>query len=56
MIKFLKSVGHEMKLVHWPSLKENHRDTSIVIISSILFGAFLGLIDFLLSLATQKFL
>ncbi|GFZ27280.1 preprotein translocase subunit SecE [Lactobacillus corticis] len=49
MIKFFKSVGHEMKLVHWPSFKENRRDTSIVVTFSILFGLYLGGIDYLLS-------
>lgn len=45
MIKFFKSVGHEMKLVTWPTYKQNRRDTLIVIITSILFAAYLGALD-----------
>ena len=42
MIKFFKSVAQEMKMVTWPSAKQNRHDTAIVITSSILFAAYLG--------------
>ncbi|CCI85212.1 hypothetical protein FC52_GL001207 [Lactobacillus pasteurii DSM 23907 = CRBIP 24.76] len=53
MIKFFKSVGKEMKLVTWPTFKKNRRDTAIVIGSSILFAAYLGLLDWAFSSLTQ---
>lgn len=53
MIKFFKSVGHEMKLVTWPSAKQNRHDTVTVITSSILFAAYLGALDWLFSWLTQ---
>ncbi|MBD5429759.1 preprotein translocase subunit SecE [Lactobacillus sp.] len=56
MIKFFKSVGQTMKKVSWPSWKQNRRDTSVVVGSSILFAAYLGLLDLLFSYMTQLFL
>ncbi|MBA1393995.1 preprotein translocase subunit SecE, partial [Lactobacillus sp. XV13L] len=53
MIKFLKSVGEEMRLVTWPSAKQNRHDTAIVIGSSILFASYLGLLDLVFSSMTQ---
>lgn len=54
MIKFFKSIGHEMKLVKWPSAKQNRRDTATVITSSILFAAYLGALDWLFTWLTQR--
>ena len=45
MIKFFKSVGQEMKLSHWPSAKENRRDTANVVVTSLLYAIFLGALD-----------
>lgn len=45
MIKFFKSVGQEMKLCHWPSAKENRRDTANVVVTSLLYAIFLGALD-----------
>ena len=53
MIKFFKSVGHEMKLVTWPSFKQNRHDTATVITSSILFAIYLGALDQAFSTLTQ---
>ncbi|WEV41045.1 preprotein translocase subunit SecE [Lactobacillus sp. ESL0684] len=53
MIKFLKSVGHEMKLVTWPTAKQNRHDTAIVVGTSILFAVYLGALDLLFSSLTQ---
>ncbi|MDF7638369.1 preprotein translocase subunit SecE [Lactobacillus sp. ESL0791] len=56
MFKFLKSVGHEMKLVSWPSAKQNRHDTIIVIVVSILFAIYLGALDWLFTSLAQWFL
>ena len=54
MIKFFKSVVKEMKMVTWPSAKQNRHDTMTVIASSVLFAAYLGALDWLFSWLTQK--
>lgn len=54
MIKFIKSVVQEMKLVTWPTAKQNRHDTLIVITSSILFAVYLGALDWLFSWLTQR--
>lgn len=56
MFKFIKSVNQTMAKVSWPTWKQNRRDTGVVIISSILFGSYLGLLDLLFSYLTQMFL
>ncbi len=56
MFKFIKSVNQTMAKVSWPTWKQNRRDIGVVIISSILFGAYLGLLDLLFSYLTQMFL
>ncbi|BDR60835.1 preprotein translocase subunit SecE [Lactobacillus xylocopicola] len=56
MIKFFKSVGKEMRLVTWPSAKQNRHDTGIVIVTSILFASYLGLLDLLFGKLTQLFM
>lgn len=53
MIKFFKSVGHEMKEVTWPTYKQNRRDTMTVIITSLLFAIYLGALDWAFSSLTQ---
>ncbi|WP_056974686.1 preprotein translocase subunit SecE [Holzapfeliella floricola] len=45
MMKFLKSVFAEMKLVSWPTLKENRHDTWVVISTTVMFAVYLGLLD-----------
>lgn len=42
---FLKSVGHEMKLVEWPTRKQNLHDTGTVITTSVFLALFLGACD-----------
>ena len=56
MFKFFKSVNQTMAKVSWPTWIQNRRDTGVVVISSILFGAYLGLLDLLFSYLTQLFL
>lgn len=53
MFKFFKSVKEEMKKVTWPTAKQNRRDTAIVVGASILFGLYLGALDWLFTSLTQ---
>ena len=53
MIKFFKGVVQEMKEVTWPTAKQNRHDTGIVIVSSVLFAAYLGALDWAFSALTQ---
>ncbi|WP_278390492.1 preprotein translocase subunit SecE [Lactobacillus acetotolerans] len=53
MIKFFKSVVHEMKLVTWPTPKQNRRDTITVIVTSILFAVYLGALDWVFTSLIQ---
>ncbi|WP_370717875.1 preprotein translocase subunit SecE [Limosilactobacillus equigenerosi] len=48
MIRFIKSVGHEMRLVVWPTRKENARDTRVVLSITIFFMLFFALFDWLI--------
>lgn len=43
------SVIEELKKVQWPTREETIRLTSIVIVISLLIGAYIGIIDFLLA-------
>jgi preprotein translocase subunit SecE len=44
-LAFLKEVKSEMEKVSWPSKNEAIRLTSIVILASIIMGAFIGGLD-----------
>ncbi|KRM54644.1 preprotein translocase subunit SecE [Lacticaseibacillus sharpeae] len=54
-MKFLKSVIDEMKLVTWPTAKETRRDTSTVILTSILFAIYFAVVDWALIAILNKF-
>lgn len=56
MFKFFKGVVQEMKEVTWPTFKQNRRDTMTVVVTSVLFAAFLGALDWLFSFLTQRFM
>jgi preprotein translocase subunit SecE len=45
---FLTDVRAEMKRVTWPAKKEVYATTIVVILTSIFFGIYLGVIDFAL--------
>lgn len=45
LFSFFKGVIQEMKIVRWPTAKENRRDSSIVITVSLIFALFFALID-----------
>ncbi|WP_127849594.1 preprotein translocase subunit SecE [Lacticaseibacillus hulanensis] len=55
-MKFLKSVIDEMKLVTWPTGKETRRDTSTVVLTSILFAVYFALVDWVLIALLNKFI
>jgi len=46
---FLKEVRDELKKVVWPTRNEVIRLTAVVIIVSLIVGAYLGVIDFILT-------
>lgn len=48
LIRFFKGVGKEMKLVVWPTAKENRRDTTVVLSLTIFFILFFALFDWLI--------
>lgn len=45
--RFFLEVRDELKKVVWPTKQETIRLTTIVIVSSVVAGTFLGLVDFL---------
>lgn len=47
VIAFLRQVKTELKKVDWPSREETIRLTTIVVIVSVIVGAYLGSLDFL---------
>ncbi|MFD1486192.1 preprotein translocase subunit SecE [Lacticaseibacillus baoqingensis] len=47
-MKFIKSVIKEMKLVTWPTAAETRRDTSTVILTSLLFAIYFALLDWVI--------
>ncbi len=54
-INFLKEVKVELKKVNWLSLNQTIRYTLLVILISIVVAAFLGMVDFLVTLLIDKF-
>lgn len=55
LIRFIKSVNHEMKLVVWPTARENRRDTTIVLSLTIFFILFFALFDWLIQTLMKLF-
>ena len=53
--KFLKEVRSEMAKVTWPNWLELKGSTILVIIVSIFFAIYIGLVDIVLSFARQMF-
>jgi preprotein translocase subunit SecE len=52
-VDFFSDVEVESKRVTWPSLKETVRSTGAVVLISAILAAFLGLVDFLFSVAVK---
>ncbi|MCH4010243.1 preprotein translocase subunit SecE [Companilactobacillus sp.] len=48
LFRFFGSVRKEMKLVVWPTWKENRRDTWTVIMTSLMYAVFFALVDWAL--------
>ncbi len=55
-VDFFNGVEVESKRVTWPSLKEAVRSTGAVVLISAILAAFLGLVDFLFSIAVKSIL
>ena len=47
--RFLSEVRNEMGRVTWPSRKEVYATTFVVILTSVFFGVYLSVVDFLLN-------
>ncbi|KIS03254.1 preprotein translocase subunit SecE [Paucilactobacillus wasatchensis] len=48
LFRFFKSVIQEMKLVVWPTARENRRDTTVVVSLTVFFVLFFALFDWLI--------
>jgi preprotein translocase subunit SecE len=46
---FIQEARVELKKVNWPSRKELINSTKVVLITSFLLAAFIGVVDFILS-------
>ncbi|KRM60429.1 hypothetical protein FC26_GL000517 [Paucilactobacillus vaccinostercus DSM 20634] len=55
LFRFFKNVGKEMKLVVWPTARENRRDTTIVLSLTIFFILFFALFDWLIEAGLLAF-
>ncbi len=54
-MKFIKSVIQEMKAVTWPNARETRRDTSTVIMTSLLFAIYFAVADWIILLILNAF-
>jgi preprotein translocase subunit SecE len=54
--QYYQDVRGEMKKVSWPGRQEIMGTTIVVIVATFFFGAYLGLIDYILSNALAKVL
>ncbi|HWP49696.1 MAG TPA: preprotein translocase subunit SecE [Candidatus Limnocylindrales bacterium] len=50
---FLQEVRNELKRISWPSRKEVIGATTVVIVTTLFMGLFLGVIDLILSRAVE---
>lgn len=53
VIQFVKETRQELKKVSWPSREELWGSTAIVIVTTLIMAAFIGTIDFFLSMAVR---
>ena len=51
MLQYLKEVKAEIKKVTWPSTKEALKGTGVVLLFSLILGAYLGVVDFIINKA-----
>lgn len=54
-MKFLKDVKQSMKDTTWPTASENRKDTTTVVLMSIGFAIFFGIVDYLVQLIIKLF-
>jgi preprotein translocase subunit SecE len=52
-VRYIREVKSEMSKVTWPSWPELKGSTILVLILSIFFAVFIGIVDFILSLGTR---
>jgi len=56
ILQFFREVRVEIKKVTWPTRKETMASTIVVLITTFIIGAFLGIVDFLLSTGVEHLL
>lgn len=53
-LNYLKNTKGELKHVNWPTRKDTINFTLVVIVVSLLVGAYLGLFDFIFNLILKS--
>ncbi len=56
ILQFFREVRVEIKKVTWPTRKETLASTVVVLITTFVIAAFLGVVDFLLSTGVEQIL
>lgn len=56
IVQFLREVKVEIKKVTWPTRKEIIASTAVVLLTTIIIAAYLGLVDLLLSKGVKMLL
>ena len=56
ILQFFREVRVEIKKVTWPTRKETLASTVVVLITTFIIGAFLGVVDFFLSSGVERLL
>ena len=56
ILQFFREVRVEIKKVTWPTRKETLASTVVVLVTTFIIGAFLGVMDFLLSAGVEQIL
>ncbi|MBN2223191.1 MAG: preprotein translocase subunit SecE [Deltaproteobacteria bacterium] len=56
ILQFFREVRVEIKKVTWPTRKETLASTVVVLITTFVISAFLGVVDFLLSSGVELIL
>ncbi|RPI89683.1 MAG: preprotein translocase subunit SecE [Spirochaetales bacterium] len=56
ILQFFREVRVEIKKVTWPTRKETLASTVVVLITTFIIAAFLGIMDFLLSTGVEQIL
>ncbi len=54
IVNFFKSIKSEFKKIIWPTPKKLFKDTLVVIVTVIIMGAFLSLVNWLFHLGIEK--